>query len=142
MPHLGILGVEDNDIVLPLYQLHSLLHRKKIWRRPGPALIAWVWHVVTAFGIFPVALHNRGGFGPENRIGVVAHQWNWIAVHDGVPGICAKTSQIDDRTWSGVRRFEIEHVATPRPREIGRRVGNGRAAQSGADQRRRRWDIE
>src|SRR5579864_1485684 len=114
MPDLSIMSVEDYDVVLPLDHLHALLDGKEKRRRIGPALVAGIGHIVTAFRIFAVFLHHGGGFGLEDRIGVVADQRYGIAIGGGPAGIRAEPPQIDDWTWARIRRLEVEHIAAPR----------------------------
>src|SRR6266850_5953945 len=137
MPDLLVLGVKDDDLILALQHLHALLNREEIGRRKNSALIGRVGNVVAALGILAVALHDRRGVGLQDRISVIPDQRYGIAIDDRAAGILSKPLQIHQRSWTRLRRLDIEHVAAPWAGKIGNNAAVVRGGCRRNDNRRR-----
>ena len=111
---LIVLIVDDGDSVLLLQHLQSKLHGQGEGRVIGPALVRSVRIGVAAERNLAFLLDDFRGFGLQDRIAVIADELADIA------GAVGHTRQIHHRLRPALDRLEIEGVASPPPREIGR----------------------
>ena len=113
MTHLIVLIVDHGQAILGLENLHTKLHGEVKRGRVGRALVGRIGKVFALRRHFSVALHDRGGFRPQDGIVVVADQ------RVGIANAAGQAPQIAHRPRAARQRLEIEGVAAPSAGEIG-----------------------
>ena len=136
--NLIVLLEEHDDLILELNHLEADLDRERVGRLIRPALIGRIGIDQSGFRNLADLHHDRGGFGLQDRVVVVADQRDRIAAEQGMRGVTIPAQLVGERRGTRWHMFMVEGVARPASREI----GNGRVFRARRRNGGRREDCD